>query len=139
MVFHLRTRHPLLRLVSCVGGHTPHTRLQALVCMYNQIIVSAALVLTFYGSPQCDEVAALFVAFLGALIAFILCTLLRLVLKMAYLRSEWGRAAHANWKEIRKRSVEAGGERLKKARRSIVSVVRPFSENSKRISSGRSG
>ena len=105
--FHLRTRHPLLRLGSCVGGHTPHTRLQAVLLAYNQLIISGALVLAFYGTPQCFREAAAVAAVFSSAVSWVLTTAVRLLLRTTYLHSRWGRAASENWKGIRRRSLHA--------------------------------
>jgi len=105
--FHLRTRHPLLRLGSCVGGHTPHTRLQAVLLAYNQLIISGALVLAFYGTPQCFREAAAVAAVFSSAVSWVLTTAVRLLLRTSYLHSRWGRAASDNWKGIRRRSLHA--------------------------------
>ena len=64
--FHLRTRHALLRIVYAIPGHTPMTRLQMCVALFNQLLITACLCLAWYGDGQCFVEQTLLAGFISA-------------------------------------------------------------------------
>lgn len=104
--FHLRLRHNLLKPFFVVAGQSPHSRLQLVVVLHNQVAISFGCVSSFYTRSSCfleSTVSAGGIAFLVGLLGT---TLGLHLFRLGNARTPWGRPAAANWRLIRQSSFQ---------------------------------
>ena len=106
VAFHMRLRHPLLRVVYCVPGHVPATRLQLTCLLFAQLGVSLCSCILWYGRPQCFVTQAAAAALVSALSGFVGSTCARWAMRKTYSAVAWGRPAKVAWRSLKRGSVQ---------------------------------
>ena len=107
MGFHLRTKHPLLRVLYAVPGHVVETRLQMSVAFFNHVTVTLCSCLVWYGEGQCFVEQTLLAGAISAAAGWAGGTLPHLLLAKGYKSVSLGAAARRAWRNRRASIVPA--------------------------------